>query len=317
MSDGILAVWSSSDLNGSRNFEHGIKTRTWGFKTFQADYRKPIRWILFGYSHSNGGPRTKPAKWQKGTADLLLCEVDGGFYTGHAPHWPDELKENQVIYPCRVGTIVVGSAAGITTDGSGPLGAEGSEALHLSGIGHKGVYFRADITGLREAMHAPVTPKGVIDLSRTAGDVVPVRKKGNRRSAAQGRSQDAALNTALEKHAVDMATALYHRLGWDRVKALGKPYDLICSKLTGEEKHVEVKGTTGAGGDVIYTPNEVQHFRDCPHGADLVVVRDISVDRTTTPYTTSGGELLHIENYTAPPEDLKATGWTGRVPGWR
>jgi hypothetical protein len=68
--------------------------------------------------------------------------------------------------------------------------------------------------------------------------------------------------------------------------------------------------------DVQYTPNEVQHFRTCPHGADLIVVRDISVDRGVQPYAATGGELLHIESYDAPAEDLQATGWYGRIVGW-
>lgn len=315
VSDDILAVWSSSEPNGTRNFEHGIETQTWGFKTFHEDYRRPIRWILFGYSHTNGSPRMPAERWQSGTADLVLGEVTSTFYTGHAPHWPDEVEKNDIIYPHRVGMVMVGSATGVAMDANGPLGAEGSEALRHSGTDNRGVWFRHDIAGLREALRAPITPRGSIDLSRTPGTLVPARKQ-NRRATGQGRSLDAALNAALEKHAMEMATAYYRRLGWAQVKPLGKPFDLVCVNTEGEEKHVEVKGTTGAGNDVIYTPNEIKHFRECPYGADLVVVRDIEVDRATTPYTTSGGELLRVENYEAPPEDLTATGWTGRVNGW-
>lgn len=104
--------------------------------------------------------------------------------------------------------------------------------------------------------------------------------------------------------------------GWPEVEPLGKPYDLVCRKPSGAEKHVEVKGTSGAGADVEYTPKEVLHFRSCPHGADLIVVRDIVVDRSQRPYVATGGELLHVEDYRAPAEDLQATGWLGRVSGW-
>jgi hypothetical protein len=316
VSDDILAVWSSSEPNGARNFEYGIETQTWGFKSFHEDYERQIRWILFGYSHSNGSPRMTAELWREGTADLVLTEVTNEFYTGHAPHWPDEVEANQVIYPCRVGIVMVGSASGIAMDANGPLGIEGSEALRRSGTDNRGAWFRHDLTDLREALHAPIAQDGSVDHSRTPGTTVPTRKR-NRRASGQGRSVDAALNAALEKHAMTLATEYYrHELGWTQVKPLGKPFDLVCIKESGEEKHVEVKGTTGAGNDVIYTPNEIKHFRECPYGADLVVVRDIEVDRTTTPYTTSGGELLHVENYEAPPEDLTATGWTGRVNGW-
>ncbi len=315
VSDDVLAVWSSSGRNGTRNFEFGLETRTWGFKKFHDDYELPIQWILFGHTHSSGGPRQQPHEWHRGTAGIVLCEVSGRFYTGHAPHWPDETEQNQIIYPCRIGITVVGHAAGVSTDPNGPLGADGSEALRLSGTNGRGIRFSADINRVRQELKTPVTPSGIVDLSRTPGDVIP-EPPGRRRSPGQGRSQDPELNAAVEKHAVAMAVAHYRSLGWDEVKPLGKPFDLVCTKVTGEEKHVEVKGTTGAGGDVIYTPNEVQHFRDCPYGADLIVVRDIQVDFTTYPHSTSGGELLHIEDYAAPPEDLKATGWTGRVTGW-
>jgi hypothetical protein len=77
-----------------------------------------------------------------------------------------------------------------------------------------------------------------------------------------------------------------------------------------------VKGTTGAGADVMFTPNEVHHFRNCPHGADLVVVRDIQVDRSSMPYGVAGGEVLRVPNYVAPAQDLQASGWIGRVSGW-
>ncbi len=131
-----------------------------------------------------------------------------------------------------------------------------------------------------------------------------------------GRSYDPEFNRAVEQRAAAVAEEYMREQGWTDIKHLGKPYDLDCSKPSGQEKHVQVKGTTGAGADVEYTPNEIKHFRTCPHGADPIVVRDIIVDRSTTPYTTSGGQLRHVENYTAPPEHLQATGWLGRVPGW-
>ena len=35
----------------------------------------------------------------------------------------------------------------------------------------------------------------------------------------------------------------------DALEIIGKPYDLVCTKPDGTEKHVEVKGTTGAGAE--------------------------------------------------------------------
>lgn len=70
------------------------------------------------------------------------------------------------------------------------------------------------------------------------------------------------------------------------------------------EKHVEVKGTAGAGASVEYTTNEVRHFRMCPAGADLIVVHDIVIDTSVTPYSASEGVLVHVVNYSAPKQDL-------------
>jgi hypothetical protein len=69
-----------------------------------------------------------------------------------------------------------------------------------------------------------------------------------------GRSQDPEFNRTVEQRAVEVAEAyLRDNLGWTAVEHLGKPYDLVCRSESGEEKHVEVKGTTGAGADVDYT----------------------------------------------------------------
>ena len=204
MSEDILAVWSSSNVNGVRNFEYGIETQTWGFKEFRSDYTRAIRWILFGYSHSNGSPRMLEDHWRRGIADVVLCEVSGGLYTGHAPHWPDEVEMSRVIYPYRFGATIVGSAAGVSFDASGPLGPEGNKALRLSGAGNCGVYFRRDLKDLCATMQAPAR----------VSSFPPAR--GTR--AAPGTSQDPALNTALERHAVRMATGHYYENGWDEVE---------------------------------------------------------------------------------------------------
>ncbi|MGW8792677.1 protein NO VEIN domain-containing protein [Streptomyces althioticus] len=61
---------------------------------------------------------------------------------------------------------------------------------------------------------------------------------------------------AIEEHAEQLATAHYEGQGWT-VEKLGKPYDLHCTRGT-DERHVEVKGTTGAATSVELT-NEVLH----------------------------------------------------------
>lgn len=310
----VLAIWSSSSANGRRNLQRGLDTQTWGFKEDQPDYHHPIEYVIFGYEHSAGSPRLPASAWQSGSASLVLCQRTVAPYIGHAPHWPDEHDVRQVIYPYRFGLTPLATLTNIPLSSTGPLARPGSEALRLSAISNRGVRTELDLEGLKAQMGLVFDPSGNPDLSQTAGVLTPPNPpvRGVR---GAGRSYDSALTKAVEEHAVQMATTRLERQGWT-VRELGKPYDLVCTKPDGSEKHVEVKGTTGAGAEVQYTPNEVNHFRTCPYGADLIVVRDIVVDRTLSPYATSGGELKHIANYTAPPTDLQATGWLGRVEGW-
>jgi Protein NO VEIN, C-terminal len=311
----VLNVWVSASANGRRNLLHGLETQTWGFKTNDTAYEQPNRWLLFGYNHSNGSPRVEPPMWQAGTFDLVLCELTTPLYRGSAPHWPDEIERGGVIYPYRIGFTPVATLTAVTASPSGPLGADGTEGMRVAAISSRGVSVNLDVAPLLQL--AGITPPhqgSHTDLSGTTIGLPAIPRVRGRRGA--GRSQDPAFNRAVEDHAVRMAIAHMTKLEWPEIESLGKPFDLVCRRPSGEEKHVEVKGTTGSGADVEYTSNEVAHFRSCPHGADLIVVRDIGVDRSERPYLTSGGQLLHVENYRAPHRDLQPTRWRGRVPGW-
>jgi hypothetical protein len=316
VTDSVLSVWSPASANGRRNLNYGLRTRTWGFKHHHKDYEQPTPWLLFGYSHTAGSPRTETSTWRTGSMSVALCEISAPLYTAHAPHWPDELSAGKIIYPYRLGLTLVATADNILAGADGPLPSSASDALRHSGIGNRGVRIGFDTSALFHALGLFASPSPLPDLSQTPGSVLPEAPNIRDRSGAD-RSQDPELRAAVERHAVAMAKSHLRQLGWHDVKELGKPFDLVCTKDSGEEKHVEVKGTTGAGSDVEYTPNEVKHFRDCPYGADLIVVRDTQVDRATKPYGTGGGQLLHVENYAAPAHDLQATGWLGRVAGWK
>jgi hypothetical protein len=66
---------------------------------------------------------------------------------------------------------------------------------------------------------------------------------------------------AIERHAVQAAIAYYENRGY-KVEDVGaqESYDLRC-KMANDELHVEVKGTTTTGSDIVLTPNEVAHAR--------------------------------------------------------
>ena len=134
-----------------------------------------------------------------------------------------------------------------------------------------------------------------------------------RRGRGQGFQLDQEVKVAVEALAMNMATAFYSKT-WDVEDVHGtKSYDLICRR--GDEvKHVEVKGTTTDGAEVILTPNEVRHAREHPCAA-LFVVSDITVERAEdgTVITTEGKQHLydpwHLDDGT-----LKPLGFRYQVP---
>lgn len=309
-----LLIWSASSARGQQNLEHGLSTHTWGFRRLDTAIRRGrAAHVIFGSRFSGGNVRVDSEYWATGNCSLLIGEISSPVFEGRAPHWPDEIDQNSVIYPWRFGFTPLGWLHHVPLSGTSELPLDVAEHLRLAAVTNDPQVVQFQPSDLLARMGVQPSVTGGTDLSSTAGTPVdPTPALGSR---SQGRSTDNELTGAVEAYAVLRASEHMRRLGYD-VRELGKPFDLVCTSTDGREKHVEVKGTTGAGAQVIYTPNEVQHFRQCPYGADLIVVRDIQLDRSAVPYQANGGTLLHVENYTAPPDDLQATGWAGRVSGW-
>lgn len=317
-SDGrrVWCIWSSKSALGRANLEFGLETATWGWREPPVDGDSPSvgDLILFGLDYSGSNVRVALPVWEQESATVILAEVTSPLYEATAPHWPDEVEEGRVLYGHRFGFVVLGQRSDVSLASDGLLG-DASEGLRGFAISHRARLISADLSALASELGVSAPSGAPADLAATTRsiDVQPPEATSTR----QGRSSDPLLNRAVEQRAVQLATEhMQNRHRWLNVVELGKPFDLVCTDSDGREKHVEVKGTTGAGGDVEYTPNEVDHFRTCPYGADLIVVRDIQVDRTVEPYLATGGELLHVENYLAPPEDLQPVKWLGRVTGW-
>ena len=112
-----------------------------------------------------------------------------------------------------------------------------------------------------------------------------------RRGRGQGFQLDQEAKVAVEALAMNLATEFYSK-AWDVEDVHGtESYDLICRR--GDKvKHVEVKGTTTDGAEVILTPNEVKHAREYPWTA-LFVVSDITVGRTEDGTVTATGGKHH------------------------
>ena len=114
----------------------------------------------------------------------------------------------------------------------------------------------------------------------------------------------------IENQAMQMATEYYVELGWgvvDVSKANGS-YDLHVTR--GDETlHVEVKGTTSLGEQIVVTRSEVTKQRTYYPENALVIIRCITLDRTTSPATVNGGELIEISPWQIDDDSLKVVAY--------
>jgi hypothetical protein len=117
-------------------------------------------------------------------------------------------------------------------------------------------------------------------VNDAAGKVARPRK-------GQGFQLDQDVKVAVEALAMNAATEFYGK-AWEVEDVHGtESYDLICRRGS-EEKHIEVKGTTTDGAEVIVTPNEVRHAREYPCAA-LFVLSNITVKRAEDGTVTATG----------------------------
>jgi hypothetical protein len=124
-----------------------------------------------------------------------------------------------------------------------------------------------------------------IEAAEHAIDASAGKSRGR---SGQGFRQDQAIKVAIEAHAMDAAIEYWSQRGVVEDVHGNRSYDLVCI-VDGHEVHIEVKGTTTAGDDVILTPNEVAHARKYPYVC-LFIVSDIEVTRHSDgQIETSGG----------------------------
>lgn len=135
--------------------------------------------------------------------------------------------------------------------------------------------------------------------------------KSRKRSRAGFRTSATEIK-AIETHAVAVARAYYTTEGF-QIKELGKPFDLEVTKndlvLT-----VEVKGTTSDGSGVPLTAGEVRHHADAFPNNALVVVRNITLHRDSTPPTASGGRLYELRGWEIDANALRVISYAYDVP---
>jgi Domain of unknown function (DUF3883) len=137
-----------------------------------------------------------------------------------------------------------------------------------------------------------------------------------RRGRGQGFQLDQEVKVAVEARAMNIATEFYSKT-WDVEDVHGtESYDLICRR--GDEvKHVEVKGTTTDGAEVILTPNEVRHARENEYTA-LFVLSNIRVERAEDgTVTATGGKCHPYDPWRLDDGTLTPLGFRYQVPAMR
>ncbi|HCU92539.1 MAG TPA: hypothetical protein DHU96_07255 [Actinobacteria bacterium] len=109
----------------------------------------------------------------------------------------------------------------------------------------------------------------------------------------RGSSQlDQDVKVAIEAHAMNVATEFYAQ-AWGVEDVHGKEsYDLLCHR-GGEVRHVEVKGTTTGGVEVILTPNEVRHARENKCIA-LFVLSNVEIEWVEDGTVIATGGIRHL-----------------------
>ncbi|MBF9132622.1 DUF3883 domain-containing protein [Plantactinospora sp. S1510] len=156
-------------------------------------------------------------------------------------------------------------------------------------------------------------PKPVADARPDQRSTVDETKSARRKRSGSGKLADTPLRLAIERHAVDWTMTYYARLGYD-VKDVGttKSYDVHATQ-TGEERHIEVKGSTGLANAVELTANEVNHGRT--DITDLVVVDQIQWRRLPDgKVETHGGHARRWATWSPLDTHLRATRYHYELP---
>ncbi|WP_405767587.1 DUF3578 domain-containing protein [Streptomyces sp. NBC_00080] len=158
------------------------------------------------------------------------------------------------------------------------------------------------------------TPE-VLEAERSAAKTAGRRTPGSARPrrAGQGFLLTSSERRAIEQRSVGMATEYFKAQGW-KVKDVGdkESFDLLLTRGEGR-LHVEVKGTTSAGLEVILTRAEVEKQRKYYPDNALVVVHSIELDRTGEEPATSGGVLHCTSPWLVEDADLTVISYAYRT----
>ena len=246
--------------------------------------------------------------------DLYVAAVVSNVSFDSRPFWPDEEPELESIYPWR-----------FEIESPLPLGRVRVSPTNFT---------RAEATAIRSCAIQPAPVRYTGSMGSLLGRVAfetssPDALAGHLRNAPISEAKHSATgdpdrrrlfgrdygrNRAVEIRAVELVTGWLQERGWTvtsrESENLG--YDLDCYRADSQEdiRHLEVKGTTGSGEEVLVSPNEVRFARENPTTAELFVVADIQVrsDENGLPIAADG-QLVHNGRWTNLDDGLTPTGF--------
>lgn len=135
-----------------------------------------------------------------------------------------------------------------------------------------------------------------------------VRAFAGKPGRGQGFAVDQRAKVAIEVHAMNLAYEHYSSVGTVEDVSRTASYDYAVN-VDGREWHVEVKGTTGDGHQVLLTPNEVRHAQGHPYTALFVVSHiRLHVDDQGN-LTAGGGDVRIAQPWHLDPRRLEAVGY--------
>lgn len=140
-----------------------------------------------------------------------------------------------------------------------------------------------------------------------------VHQAAGKRSGGSGYRQSAAQRRVIEMHAMRQAREALRADGWTVKDVSASASCDYEARRAGEVVYIEVKGTTGDGGDVLVTPGEVALARrEGPRAAIFIVSNVELLGEPDNPRAT-GGVLRRIWPWAPSADDLTPLGYRWRT----
>jgi hypothetical protein len=205
--------------------------------------------------------------------------------TRHLSHLQKRLLIDDQRYPIKLAAAGEGLAAARALRRAAAAAGR-SRAARGGGNPTKRVEIRFTIPRRRRAPVAWLTRQLLKPTSPDDELAVEDYIRPRARSSGQGRGLTQEERRIVELYAMRHAEEHYVRQGWhvEDVSSTRRSLDLLCTRKS-RKLHVEVKGTTGYGNEILLTHTEVRRAREYFPNVALFVLAEVTL-------TTTNGQIL-------------------------